>query len=66
MAQTVLIEEVFYALAIGTGADGIGHVMLIGTEELGQAVAIQIGIGIDMVWTIHEVADTAEELLIGC
>ena len=66
IAQTVLIEEAVHTFTIGTGTDGIGHVMFIGAEELGEAVAIHIGVGIDMVWTIHEVADTAEELLIGC
>ena len=38
--------------------------MFISAEELSQTVAIHIGISIDMVWTIHEVADTAEELLV--
>ena len=40
--------------------------MLIGAKELGQAAAVQFGIGIDMVFTVHEVADTTEELLFGC
>ena len=66
IAQTVLVEESVDALAISTSADGIRHVVLVSAKELGQADAIHIGVGIDMVWTIHEVADTAEELLIGC
>ena len=66
IAQTVLVKEVVYTFTIGTGADGIGHVMLVSTEELGQTGAIQIGIGVDVAWTVHEIADTAEKLLISC
>ena len=49
MAQTVLVEEGVDALTISTGADGIGDVVFVGTEELGQAVTVEVGIGIDMV-----------------
>ena len=33
IAQTVLIEEAVHTFTIGTGTDGIGHVMFIGAEE---------------------------------
>ena len=65
MAHAILVEEGGYTLAIGTMTDGIGDIALVGTKELSQAVAVQVGIGIDMIRSFHEVADAAEELLIG-
>ena len=47
--QTVLIEEAVYTFAIGASTDGIGHVVLVGTEKLRQTTAVKVGIGVDVV-----------------
>lgn len=63
--QAILVKEAVYALAVATATDGIGDIVFVGAEELCQAVAVKVGIGIDVVGRIHEVTDTAEELLFG-
>ena len=59
MAQTVLVEESVDALAIGAGTDGIGDVVLVGAEELCQTAAVEVGIKVDAIGRLHEVADTS-------
>ena len=62
--QTILIEETVNAFAISTCTDGIGNIVFVSAEKLSQTTAVKVGIGVDAVWTIHEVADTTEELLV--